>query len=304
MTHAYFYLWDPPEFIPGMIQMLPEPKGVSLITTDSEGTVWISNDKELFQFVDGAFSNHIFHKGMQSDEEAVIDQSAVVNFGREAYFYQPDKLPVQVKDIFQGEFYLQHRTPFVIDQYDRLWIYAEENGLTILDHDEIQSLGKFPGDGKEVSNLYLVDDNRVWLSTPGSIWEYVDATWQQFALPNTDAILTHFTEGIDGTIYGASNTEVYQFQDDGFRKFDLPVPGREPLYLGTQKDGSIIYIDNHLAARLVNDEWQSFLFDNVEINSATMDHDGNIWLYTDQVVLRLDPDVFDDYRAVPAETTP
>ena len=303
MTHAYLYLYEPPEFLPGMIQMLPEPKGMSLITTDTEGTVWISNDKEIFRFIDGAFSNHIFHKGMQSDEETIVSQSKIVNFGREAYFYQPDKLPVRVKDIFQGEFYLQHRTPFVIDQYDRLWVYLEAEGLTILNHGESQNLGLFPGNGKEVASLYIVDANRVWLSTPGRIWEYADDTWQQFALPNTDAILTHFTEGIDGTIYGASNTEVYQFQDKTFSKFELPVPGKNPLYLGAQKDGSIIYIDNHLVARLVNGEWESFLFDNVEINSATMDHDGNIWLYTDQVVLRLDPDVFEDYDDTPPWTT-
>jgi ligand-binding sensor domain-containing protein len=284
-----------------MVQILPEPKEISLITTDFNGTVWISTNEDIYQFIDDAFSNHIFHKGFQTSKGTIINQSTVVNFGKEAYFYQPDKLPIPVNEFLRRETYLANRTPFVIDQQNRLWFYAEENGLTILDHDELQSLGKFSGDGKEVSNLYLVDENRVWLSTPGSIWEYVDDTWQQFALPDANATLTQFTQGIDGTIYGASNTKVYQFQDETVRKFELPVPGKNALYLGTHNDGSIIYIDNQLVARFVNGKWQSFLFENIGINSATMDHDGNIWLYTDQVVLRLDSDVFEDYRPIPTE---
>jgi ligand-binding sensor domain-containing protein len=341
ITHAHSYHHKPPEFTPGMIQMLPEPKGVSLITTDLKGTIWLSNDNEIFQFVDGGFSQYIFNESLKTEEKAVISQSEVVNFGKEAYFYQPDKLPVHAYQALRDLISSQIQSPFAIDKKDRLYVYLEE-GLTILDHEKSQIIGRSPGNEKTAAGIHVFDDGRVWLSTAGRIWEYADNSWQQYKLPDKTSTIYQFTQGVDGTIYGASNSEVYQFEGEMFSKTnflergentlvvtsnpdleDCTFHGRDvllsdcyldyantqdlryrSLYVGTRKDGSIVYINNHLVARLANGKWQSFLFDNVEINSATMDHDGNIWVYTDQVVMRLDPDVFDDYHAVPAEIAP
>ncbi len=77
------------------------------------------------------------------------------------------------------------------------------------------------------------------------------------------------------------------------------------MYLGNvQDDSSVIFINNHLIARLDDGEWRSFFFDTLTFNDATVDKDGNIWLYTEwDGLLRLDPDVFEDYDDTPPWTT-
>jgi hypothetical protein len=203
-----------------------------------------------------------------------------------------------------------------------------------------QLLETFPGDRSY--GIQIFADGSAWVSSSGTIWEYQDDHWQQYILPNASLTFTHFTQIDDGTIYGVSGEDVYQFQDteilhEGFgiywRKgftFSSDYPTEEcdysnrddasmtdcfsmftshpdyqfeALYLETQADGSVIFINNHLIARLDDGEWRSFFFDTLTFTDAAVDKDGNIWLYAElDGLLRLDPDVFDDYRGVPKET--
>lgn len=248
---------------------------------------------------------------------------------------------------------------FTIDEDENLVIEAEgkfyrfssngfreiPQGLEPEDIEEpeiAQLLETFPGDRSY--GIQIFADGSAWVSSSGIIWEYKDNHWQQYFLPDESQSFTHFTKSDDGTIYGVSGEDVYQFQGNDFlhesfglqwRKAftfasdyptedcnygnrsdasmtdcfsmftDNPDYQFEALYLGTQDDGSIIFINNHLIARMDDGEWRSFLFDTLTFNDATVDKDGYIWLYAEwDGLLRLDPDVFDDYRAVPKETTP
>ena len=64
-----------------------------------------------------------------------------------------------------------------------------------------------------------------------------------------------------------------------------------------QDDGSLIYINNRVVARLEDGETKSFFFDSFELNSATVDNYGNIWLWSiTDGLFRLDADCFDAYQ--------
>ncbi len=68
-------------------------------------------------------------------------------------------------------------------------------------------------------------------------------------------------------------------------------------FLGVQEDGSVIYVNSRLVAKFENGRWKSFLFDTFSIDSAAVDHDGNIWIFSStDGLFRLAADIFDDYQ--------
>lgn len=70
-------------------------------------------------------------------------------------------------------------------------------------------------------------------------------------------------------------------------------------YFRAQPDGSIIYINNRVVARLKDGEWKSFAFDTFSIDSATVDGDGNIWVLSNsEGLFRLAANIFDDYTSL------
>ena len=82
------------------------------------------------------------------------------------------------------------------------------------------------------------------------------------------------------------------------RQYD-PRYDYQSRFLNVQEDGSLIYINNHLIAKLENGQWKSFLFDTFGIDSATADQDGNIWIFSrSDGLFRLASDIFDDYQAL------
>jgi hypothetical protein len=69
------------------------------------------------------------------------------------------------------------------------------------------------------------------------------------------------------------------------------------LYLGVLKDGSVIYVNNRVVAKLQDNRWRGFAFDTFEIDSATVDKDGNIWIFSrTEGLIRLAVNIFDEYQ--------
>ena len=92
----------------------------------------------------------------------------------------------------------------------------------------------------------------------------------------------------------------YLSRELSYQRYDY-----EARLLGLQEDGSVIYVNNHLIARLVDGQWRSFFFDTVEIDSAAIDHEGYIWIFTDADGLwRLSPDIFEDYQGLQPTPSP
>jgi hypothetical protein len=90
---------------------------------------------------------------------------------------------------------------------------------------------------------------------------------------------------------GISPPEILQQYDPGYNY--------KSRFLSVQEDGSVIYINNHLIAKLENGRWKSFLFDTFSIDSATVDRDGNIWIFSgSDGLFRLTSDIFNDYQAL------
>ena len=85
---------------------------------------------------------------------------------------------------------------------------------------------------------------------------------------------------------------------DALRQYDAAYNYKSRL-LSVQADGSVIYINSHLIAKFENGHWKSFLFDTFSIDSATVDHDGNIWVLSgSDGLFRLASDIFDDYQGL------
>jgi len=85
---------------------------------------------------------------------------------------------------------------------------------------------------------------------------------------------------------------------DAGRQYDAGYNYKSRL-LSVQADGSVIYVNSHLIAKLENGHWKSFLFDTFSIDSATVDHDGNIWVFSGaDGLFRLAHDIFDDYQGL------
>lgn len=69
--------------------------------------------------------------------------------------------------------------------------------------------------------------------------------------------------------------------------------------LKIQDDGSVIYINNHVIAKFEDGGWKGFVFDTFEIGSASIDKDGNIWIFCgSEGLIRLTPDIFNDYQGL------
>jgi len=181
-----------------------------------------------------------------------------------------------------------------------------------------------------------VDGGKVILGGPGAIWFIEKDRWEEMEIPGESQIMTFIAEDSRETLYAATDTGVYKITGNSFTSFDFvkqnenpivippdgksfdcvytrrySIPGNCPgmsdsgsipgvhykaLLLKVQPDGSVIYINNKIVAKLVDGSWKSFLFDSIEIKSAEVDKDGNIWLNSNlNGLIKLSPDIFDDY---------
>ncbi|MFT3892532.1 MAG: hypothetical protein QM730_12925 [Anaerolineales bacterium] len=311
------------------------------VTTDSNGTVWISDSSNLYNNQNGVFQNFLIDNGNWSNEDADLKNSKVLITGKKAFYYQKDKRPYKLEWLVMQKFgYYNEINSFTIDQKDNIWFYIPRQGLIVSDHGEIQSLGITPDNLPEdnVGGINYFQDGKVWIGTRGGIWQYYNDNWRKIIVSDEYQLFTHFAEDDQGNIYGATNEGVYDFSNDEIKnirfvnQFKKPyvvsgtggmgmctfnkryiVIGNCPyfgqdvrlypeydfksLYLGVQADGSVIYINNHIIAKLINKNWKSFLFDTFAIDSATVDQEGNIWILSrSDGLFKLKSNIFDIYQ--------
>jgi ligand-binding sensor domain-containing protein len=264
-----------------------------------------------------------------------VSQSMVVDFDADIYYYQEEKNPNRLEWIIEnseiGKIDVSHAA---VGKNNHVWIVSPQEGLILVDHGNVEIIGRVPSifATSQLGGVYVFQDGRIWVGSAGSIWEYQDGDWRQYIIPSTQELFTHFFEDHTGDVYGATDTSVYTFQKDGYvsHKFmnqnarTLVASEKEDcryykhystcptsmliessgdlykaVYLGSQIDGSIIYINNRLASKLKDGKWKSFFFNTFEITSATVDKSGYIWLlsYSDGL-FRLDSDAFDAYQEI------
>ena len=307
-----------------------------LITTDENGVIWLNAGVELFSNVNGVFTNvrKALSRGDYIDPD--LTQSAVLGFGKEALYYEVGKRPFRLYWVIQDAVGYDENRSITSDAQNRVWFYDSREGLVCVNQGEIQVLGRIPdeiGDGN-IGGVLPLEDGRVWVGGPGLIWEFEHGQWQKLVMPDSNQVIFNFVENDSGVVYGATDTAVYEFIDGRFRGRGFVAQWRKPAvvsedgkfgdcsfhkrytvlgncpgepintdfnykarFLGLLDDGSVVYINNRVIAKLEDAKWKSFVFDTFTINSATVAPDGYLWIVSgSDGLFRLAPDVFDSYQ--------
>jgi sugar lactone lactonase YvrE len=186
----------------------------------------------------------------------------------------------------------------------------------------------------EIGGQLKLNNGRRLVGFVGSIWVFDQNLSQNWIVPSATQLFTLLSEAPDGIIYAATDTGVYKLDgknfsvdnfvrqdskpivvsDDGnwgdcaFHKYYTILGNCPNMWRGSptihytakllqaQPDGSVIYVNNKVIAKYENGKWKSFLFDTFDIEYATVDKDGFIWIWTgENGRLRLAPDIFDSY---------
>jgi ligand-binding sensor domain-containing protein len=220
---------------------------------------------------------------------------------------------------------------------NRIWFYSSDQGLILVDHGDIQVVSEIPEKlyPPKIGGVYIFNDGRIWVGSTGVIWEFVSDQWRKIIIPDSDELFLFFAEASNGVFYGATDTSVYKFDDYWFSRSQFVYQDKKPaivsddggfgdcsfhknyiiasncsrgwsaqgfhyrvLYLNVQDDGSVVYINNRIIAKLENEEWKSFLFDTYPIYSGTVDGKGYFWLFTTEGIIRLAPESFNSYQGI------
>ena len=265
-----------------------------------------------------------------------FSESIVLDFGSQLAYFQEEKLPETMNGIVSGAGDGYGFDPdFFVDVEERVWFYDREYGLVMVDQGKPQKMGLIPDNIKEdeIGGTYVFEDGRVWIGGWGEIWEYRDGNWQRQVFSEVDDVFEYFAEDSSGNVYAAAgskvlfiedttySTSLYIFQDrkplvipaDGefgegtFHTYYADAPSvyafpehpkfhYEPRYLGVLQDGSVIYVNNRMIAKLEDGKWKSFYFDIFEFDSVTVDIKGNIWIFSDSDGLfSIDGDCFEAF---------
>ena len=179
----------------------------------------------------------------------------------------------------------------------RIWEYDDGNWTHFSIPGADQLITHFSADGQ--GTIYGATREGVYKFVDG---KYIDTTWvEQWAKP-----MVYLPDMKDNGCpfyrrFEAIEKECYRPYYDPSYSIIYPEYDYKVRYLGVQDDGSVIYISNRLVAKLEDGRWKSFLFDTFTIDSATVDTQGNIWIFSSSDgLLRLSPDIFDDYIGIAA----
>jgi hypothetical protein len=219
-------------------------------------------------------------------------------------------------------------TRIIIGKNNQLWILSRQQGLLLLENGKLKEINKIPKilALSQFGDTLLLPDGRIWVGSTGGIWEYNNGEWNRYIIPDTEELISHFIEQNNGYIYGATNSSVYLFNNNSFTvmkfvtqhkrvfveenendcsfhkyytscqfpRFDNPSENQYKfVYLGISENGSLIFINNRLVAKREGGIWKSYFFDTFEIDSATIDKNGFIWIFSESDGLfRLSPDIF------------
>jgi hypothetical protein len=177
-------------------------------------------------------------------------------------------------------------------------------------------------------------DGPVWVGARGAIWEFDRGAWRQLVVPGADELFRFFVEDDHGVVYGATDTAVYRFEGGRVSRSYFVVQDHKPIvvpedgkqgdcvfnknytvlancpgiswgelspkyhykavFLGMEADGSVVYANNYVVARLQDQKWKGFLFDSTGIASAAVGQDGAVWIFfAADGLIRLESGVFD-----------
>lgn len=306
------------------------------LTVDEHGDLWLANLVDLYQYRDGKFVD-VRLDGDWPTEHASPSESDVLGFGTQVLYYQPGMFSYSPLGFIGDTNLYYKTIYFTVDAQQKTWFYLPEKGLVTIEKGNVQVLGKIPGDLtlETTGGVFLHPDGKVWVGSSGAIWEFDHGVWTEKIVPNTLQVFTHFTQDSKGNVYGATNEGVYQFNGDGYSnelfvtqwqkpyvallseaseacRFnkqyiifekcfgDPPVSSEydyKTILLNVLEDGTVIYINNRIVARYNNGEWGSFFFDAFSIDSAAIDRQGNLWLYSvSEGVFVLRSNIFEDYE--------
>jgi hypothetical protein len=300
------------DFVP-----LPGNGYVRSLLTDTDGFIWLEEYLGLAKYQNGKFQEIKLNDSLQVPE---IASSQVLNFGKTVIFYKEGKNINYLSSILEdANAWAGFPSNYSVDAQGRIWFYYPIDGLIVVDHGKIihVSINRELSESN-IGGILPLKNGRILVGSKGVIWSFVNNKWQRIELKGVDELITNLTEADDGTIYAASDTGVYRLleqyytftnfvkQDSKPSLIQNDSPSAEcsggnslsnrgcPLFLDRLSpkfqynavllkmlpDGSIIYINNHLIAKLKYYDSESYFFDTMEIESATIGKDGSIWIYT------------------------
>jgi hypothetical protein len=312
--------------------------GISVMA-DLNGTVWLTDGVDLYNNRSGKFEALADNF---AENHSIAEDSNVLNFGNVILYHQEGKRPSSLfwtlRDMgIQPSDFLGPADEYsTIDNQGRIWIYAPQKGLTVIEKGIPRTLSNLEDlTYANRGGILPLKDGRVVVGSNGAIWVLDNGLWQKIAIPGQDQLFTYLRETKQGNIYAATNTGVYEIQRNTFTSVnfvrqdtkpyivaknikDAGCPFRKRYIAGTtclgerngiptthysvkllivQEDNSVIYVNNKIIAKFENGEWKSFLFDTLDIESAAVDKDGFIWVYTGaNGLIRFAPDIFDSYQ--------
>jgi ligand-binding sensor domain-containing protein len=319
--------------------LYPGPYQHFLITSDNDDVIWIREGVELYNNSTGIFETVRMKSEncwLSWSEDADVSQAMIVDFDTEIFYHQEERNPVWLEWVFRdSETGWIDASHVAVGKNGQIWVYSPQKGLILVDRGTIEVVDKIPDvlATSQADGVYAFQDGRIWIGSTGEIWEYQNGNWHQFIIPNTEELFTHFVEDDSGIVYGATDTGVYRFEGEtftnkrfmnhnvnrtlvesdeagcDFHKYYSTCPMDmfdcssgdfyKSVYLGIQDDGTVIYVNNRIVAKLENGKWESFFFNTFEIDSATVDKERYIWLFShSDGLFRLDPDSFDAYQEV------
>jgi ligand-binding sensor domain-containing protein len=311
---------------------LPSNNTVDKLTTDNNGVIWFEEYQRVSNYQNGKFHEIKYEYTLQDWE---IDSSQVLNFSDEVAFYLEGKKPYYLSDLLQeANITTIDNSNYSVDTQGRVWFYNPIDGLIVVDHGEIDNVSINQELSKtNIGGILPLRDGSILIGSKGVIWTYENNQWQRIVLKGVAELITNLVEGDDGIIYAASDTGVYRLSKQYYTFTNFVEQDRKPsiiqndsslaecsggnslsnrgcplfldrlspkyhydaVLLKILPDGSVIYINNHLIAKLKNYDSESYFFDTMEIESATIGKDGSIWINTgDNGLIQFSPDIFSE----------
>lgn len=276
------------------------------IATDQNNVIWAlpEGDNDFYNNATGTFKPYgFFVPYPKTYHDAEEKNDTLVNFGSAAFYFQDGKKPVSWWNVLDRAGAIWCYPPFLpypgVDQQNRLWFYNPYQGMEVADNGNITALGAINPELSCVSigQVLPLRDGRALVGSQGVLWMMDGKNWQKLTFGVKNEFFPYLSEAADGMIYAASDTGVYKFdlKKNTFTAsiFMLKKDPYTVKLLKVQKDGSIYYVNDQIVARFDGKSWKSFSFDTLDIEAATVDRNGSIWLYTNgNGFIQLAPDTF------------
>jgi hypothetical protein len=308
-----------------------------LITSDPNGMIWLySSNQDLYNLSDETLSINDGIDDPDPKQSAVLGFGTKVIYFQDGKYpadiqrFLPESLQYYYDDMpftvdAQGRIWFYHPDKGLV-----LVDHGSANLLGRIPEDPtlIKPGGVLPLQSGEI---WIGGDGVIWELKKDQwrkmVVEYTDHRFTNFAQDNQGLVYGATGEGVyqfRGSTYTATLFVQQSFKpliipDDGklleFGKCSYhkqyAVAGNCPAllgkasseykyqvrYLGVQDDGTVIYVNNRIIAKFKGGQWKSFAFDTFSIDSATVDKDGNIWIFSNsEGLFMFAANIFDEYQ--------